>query len=279
MFSLKAVRGPSPQAEAPVRHGTPLYSEVTEYVPAVTYRDKDRATQWYPSLMIGRETLHRRLTGPTYVTAAIDLLQRLEPDEYAHYLLQYYREGLRRFGNDWGYADIVTALMALTDLLAPRRYLEIGVRRGRSVCAVASRAPLCDLFMFDMWIQDYAGMENPGPDLVRAELDKLEHVGRRVFVDGNSHQTVSTFFRQNFDLMLDLVTVDGDHSDAGAAQDLGDVLPRLAVGGAVVFDDLCHPVHPGLRQVWLDIVESDSRFTTWTCDDLGYGVGVGVRRW
>ena len=279
MFGLKAERSASPLKGPSTQCSTPVYSEMMERVPSVTYRTEHRATQWYPTLMIGRETLLKRLTAPVYVTAAIDLLERLEPDDYALYLLDYYREGLRRFGNDWGYADIVTALMALTDLVVPRRYLEIGVRRGRSICAVASRAPQCELYMFDMWIKHYAGMENPGQGLVHTELDKFGHSGRRVFVDGNSHETLPAFFRDNPDLVLDLITVDGDHSDAGATQDLVDVLPRLAVGGAIVFDDVSHPVHPGLRQVWLDVVESDSRFTTWTCDDLGYGVGVGVRRW
>lgn len=280
MFGLKSnrVRGRPPADKPATPQGAASYSEVTERVPAVTYRAEDRATQWYPPLMIGRETLRRRLTAPACLSAAVDLLDRLEPDDYSDYLLDYYRAGQRRFGGDWGYADIVTALLALSDLLAPRRYLEIGVRRGRSVCAVASRAPGCDLYMFDMWIKNYAGMENPGQALVNAELDKFGHAGRRVFVDGNSHETLPVLFRQNPDLLFDLVTVDGDHSDAGAAQDLVDVLPRLAIGGAVVFDDVCHPLHPGLREVWRNLVEGDQRFTTWTCDDLGYGVGVGLRR-
>jgi predicted O-methyltransferase YrrM len=229
--------------------------------------------------MVGREALRRRLTAAEYVTAAINLLERIAPDDYTSYLLDYYREGLKRFGSDWGYSDIVTALLGLTDLVKPRRYLEIGVRRGRSVSAIASRAPSCDLYMFDMWIKNYAGMENPGQSLVNVELDKFNHCGQRIFVDGNSHETLPAFFRENPDMLFDIITVDGDHSDSGAAQDLCDVLPRLSIGGAVVFDDVCHPTHPGLRKVWAELVENDPRFTTWTCDDLGYGVGVGVRRW
>jgi hypothetical protein len=38
--------------------------------------------------------------------------------------------------------------------------------------------------------------------------------------------------------MFDLITVDGDHTALGTWWDLADVLPHVAVGGALVFDDL-----------------------------------------
>jgi len=132
--------------------------------------------------------------------------------------------------------------------------------------------------MFDMWIADYAGMENPGADFVRDELLRIGHRGPMTFVDGDSHVTVPAYLKLNPDQAFDLITVDGDHSTAGAARDLCDVLPRLNVGGAIVFDDVCHPAHPDLGEIWQDIVVADSRFSSFTYSDCGYGVGFAIRK-
>ncbi|MDX9862860.1 MAG: class I SAM-dependent methyltransferase [Rhodospirillales bacterium] len=248
--------------------------------PALCHAAPAGETEWYPPVMIGAKALARRIVGSaTYVREARALLHRLDPDAYADYVKRYYDAGLDRFGDGWGFADIVTVLMGLGDALRPRRYLEIGVRRGRSVCAVASRMPGVELVMFDLWIANYAGMENPGPHVVERELDKLGHTGRRTFVDGDSHVTVPEYFRANPDVYFDLITVDGDHTERGAVDDLCDVLPHLTVGGAVVFDDVCHPRHMGLRDVWERVVCDDRRFSAWTYDDVGYRVGFANRKW
>ncbi len=44
--------------------------------------------------------------------------------------------------------------------------------------------------------------------------------------------------------------VDGDHSDENARTDLRNVVEHVSVGGLLVFDDIIHPSHPGLRGVW-----------------------------
>jgi len=53
----------------------------------------------------------------------------------------------------------------------------------------------------------------------------------------------------------------------------------LTVGGAVVFDDVCHPLHPELSGVWREMVIEDPRFSSWSCNDVGYGVAFAIRRW
>jgi predicted O-methyltransferase YrrM len=73
--------------------------------------------------------------------------------------------------------------------------------------------------------------------------------------------------------------VDGDHTRRGAAKDLRAVLPRLRVGGVLVFDDVRHPAHPELHTVWEETVAADRRYATWRYDDTGYGVALAVRRW
>jgi predicted O-methyltransferase YrrM len=74
-----------------------------------------------------------------------------------------------------------------------------------------------------------------------------------------------------------MITVDGDHSEAGARADLETVMPRLKVGGALVFDDISNPSHPGLARVWRDVVETLPSYSTFAFTELGFGVGVAIR--
>jgi len=271
-------KNPLPQRR-PALFSRPAYGLEAGRVDAVSHVVTPDEIQWYPPVMVGAETVATRLFDRQYVERAIDLMRTLTADDYATFLIGYYSDGLRRFGADWRYADIVTVLLCLADLLTPRRYLEIGVRRGRSVAAVATVSRDCALAMFDMWIADYAGMENPGADFVRDELVRIGHRGPMAFVNGDSHVTVPAYLRLHPDETFDLITVDGDHSTAGAARDLCDVLPRLNVGGAIVFDDVCHPAHPDLGKVWQNLVVSDSRFSSFTYSDCGYGVGFAIRKY
>ena len=43
--------------------------------------------------------------GAMLALPALEIMSRLAPDAYLTYLDSYYREGLKRFGSDWGYAD------------------------------------------------------------------------------------------------------------------------------------------------------------------------------
>ena len=233
---------------------------------------------WYHSVLLGPSTLGFLAVSPACLRQAIHIMERLEPDDYIRYLLAYYRAGLERFGDAWRYADIVTVLLAAAQLIQPQNYLEIGVRRGRSMAMVAATCPECDIVGFDLWTPNYAGMPSPRPDLVCAEMKKLGHTGRLELISGNSHETLPRYFSQHPDAFFDLITVDGDHSERGAEQDLHDVLLRLKVGGVIVFDDICHPSHPYLGDVWHRVVEVNSRFATWQFTELGYGVALAVRR-
>ena len=48
----------------------------------------------------------------------------------------------------------IAVLHAAARLVRPRRYLEIGVFRGRSLAVVASQALECELYCFDLWIEN-----------------------------------------------------------------------------------------------------------------------------
>lgn len=233
--------------------------------------------QWLAPVQLTGAALARLSVQPGIVESVVATLRSLASDDYQDFMIAYLEKGLRRFGVSWGYTDLLTVLQAGTQVLRPENYLEIGVRRGRSLGIVAAAWPEANLFGFDLWTSNYAGMENPGPDFVRSEMRRLKHKGQLTLVSGDSKETVPAFFTAHPDLAFDLITVDGDHSAAGARIDLQNVLPRLKIGGVIVLDDIAHPQHTYLQQVWDHTVATDRRFSSASYTELGYGVAFAVR--
>jgi len=231
----------------------------------------------YDPVILNQETLKRYIFDVNIIEETIEYLQCLSPDKYTDFTIKYYEAGLKNFGRNWCYADIVTVLFCISKLIKPNNYLEIGVRKGRSLAAVAVPSPNCSLFGFDMWVENYAGMNNEGEDYVKNELLKIGHKGSCKLINGDSHKIINTFFAENPNLFFELITVDGDHTFYGAAQDLIDTLPRLAIGGILVFDDIVNPRCAYLNDVWNIIVKSNKRFSTFEFTELGYGVAIAIR--
>lgn len=256
------LRGPAPPS--------PPFSQRAGFV-------SDNASQWYDPVLLSPATVGRLATNETTLRGILKLLGRLESDDYLEFVASYYHEGLSRYGSSWVFADILGVLSASCQLLRPESYLEIGVRRGRSMAVVVDANPSCDIVGFDLWLQDYAGMPNSGPDRVRDEMDKLGMKGSLELVSGSSHETVPRYLREHPEHFFDLVTVDGDHTERGATIDLRIVMPRVKRGGILVFDDIAHPHHPELARVWNRVVVNSAMFRTWEFRDLGFGVGLAVR--
>ncbi len=238
---------------------------------------RDNGADWYDPILLSPATVGRLATDKATLEGVVDLLGKLDSDDYQQFVTSYYREGLTRYGGSWVYADILSVLSASSQLLRPESYLEIGVRRGRSMAVVADACTDCHIVGFDLWLQDYAGMPNPGPDFVREEIGRLGMKGTLELVSGSSHETVPRYFLEHPDLFFDLITVDGDHTEQGASEDLNTVIPRLKRGGVLVFDDISHPHHPELAAVWNNVVVTNPMFRTWEFRDLGFGVGLAIR--
>jgi predicted O-methyltransferase YrrM len=234
--------------------------------------------QWLHPVQLGTSTLMAISRRRSTIEEILSVLETIDSDNYIDFMKNYYREGLERFGDNWQYTDQLTILNAAASVLRPTNYLEIGVFRGRSMAVVTHNAPECNVFGFDLWLENYSNLQNTGPDFVKSQLQKVGHRGQVTLQSGNSFDTLPLFFKENPDLYFDLVTVDGDHSEEGARIDLENVLPRIRVGGVLVFDDIRHPKHPWLERVWEEVVESNTNFLSAKYTEVGHGVAFAIRR-
>ena len=267
---LKALFGKLKNDSLSVTQNTPLASCTT--YPNVELGD------WYPPVILAVSQIGAMALSPFCLQKVFQIIDRLEQDKYTFYVKSFCEAGRVRFKEEWRYADITTALFAAAHFVKPENYLEIGVRKGRSLAVVASSNPNCQIVALDIWPEVYANMPNPGPEFVYKEIKKIGFSGKIEFVNGDSHLTLPSYFKEHPDAFFDLVTVDGDHSEEGARQDLINVLPRIKVGGVLVFDDISHPLLPHLRRAWNEIVATDFHFSTWEYSELGYGVAIAIRR-
>lgn len=204
----------------------------------------------------------------------LDVFDRIEGDDY---LEDDRRRLTAAIHGGAAYWDICCVLAAFALIHRPARYLEIGVRRGRSACVVAAFAPRVDLFLFDMWAENYAGVPNPGPGFVENQLRRVGHRGSIHFITGRSQETVPSFLAEPENpRTFDLITVDGDHRDDGARRDLGNVVDHLAPGGLFVFDDIAHQQFPTLRDVWWEFVDRHPELITRenTTDSTGTAIAL-----
>lgn len=233
--------------------------------------------QWYQPQLAGPSTLSELIHATTTLQSYREILGLLNGDNYTQFLQTFITSGLTSYGRAWRYADICTVLLGIAIHLDVRDYLEIGVRQGRSMAMVARSRPEANIVGFDWWKEGYAGMDNPGPAFVRSEMTKLGHTGSLDLISGDSHVTVPEYFQKHPDAFFDCITVDGDHTEEGAMADLITVIPRLRVGGILVFDDIAHPKHPYLRRAWNQIVGKRQCFSSYEFTELGYGVAFAVR--
>jgi predicted O-methyltransferase YrrM len=182
---------------------------------------------------------------PDVVSSVAGTIDRLSTDPS----LDDYRGKLRAISGRAPYWDLACALRCLTRLVRPDRYLEIGVRRGKSMAQVVVEQPRCDVVGIDLWVTPYGGVDNPGPAFVREEMTRLGHRGELALFSGDSREVLPRLIAESPDRRFDLITVDGDHTDEGAWRDLATTVELLRPGGWLVFDDLVHPLHT-LLPVW-----------------------------
>lgn len=250
------------------------YSDKQLFVANTNYNENNK---WYHPTLGSSQTISKLIHKQSVINQYMKLLQILEEDQYILFLKKFITKGLETYGDFWHYADICTVLLGLAQHLDIQDYLEIGVRRGRSMAMIAHARPTARIVGFDWWKEDYAGMKNPGAAFVHSEMTKLGHIGSRELISGDSHSTVPKYFHSHPDAFFDCITVDGDHSEEGAMADLLTVIPRLRIGGILVFDDIAHPQHLYLRRVWNQVIAKRPNFSTYEFTEIGYGVAFAVK--
>ena len=248
----------------------------SSFTNGTTYKDTH---QWLEPVLLGRETIKSIILRPANISESLKLLEKLPEDDYLNFLINFYKKGLNNFGENWVYADIVSSLNAITSYVNIENYLEIGVRRGRSMMVVSKNAPDADLFGFDLWVENYIGIDNPGSDYVEKKLRDSGHNGNIEFINGDSRKTIPSFFKSQPELFFDLITVDGDHRIKGAKIDIKNTVKRLKVGGILIFDDISSPHHPYLNGIWKKEIISNPRYYSYEYEDIGLGIGIAVKRY
>lgn len=154
----------------------------------------------------------------------------------------------------------------------PESYLEVGCADGGSLLdALASFPSLMRVAVADTWGREYGGTGRGGHQHIERAVADLFPQVRVDFYDGDSHSTLSQVVDR-----FDLILVDGDHSDEGARRDLEDCWKLLGDGGALIFDDVAHPEHGYLREVFMEF--SNSHTAHWLMiEDCGTGFGMATK--
>ena len=180
--------------------------------------------------------------------------------------------------------DTVTFLNWYCREFKPQNYLEIGVRRGRSMAQVLSQSKQTSAIGIDLWIPEYSSIPeknihttNPGPEFVISELEKIGLEKIPKLYKRNSRDFLPEYFNdKNSVKYFDLILVDGDHSYDGARKDLEICIKHLADGGVLVFDDITHISHSELKLLWNEIKQEYSSFMSLE-DESGTGTGILIK--
>jgi glycosyltransferase involved in cell wall biosynthesis/predicted O-methyltransferase YrrM/cyclopropane fatty-acyl-phospholipid synthase-like methyltransferase/Tfp pilus assembly protein PilF len=258
---------------------TELLSRYVKTLAPIMNNTGGQAVNGHPAVpqMEFAEKLRAALCQPDNKRRVHKIISGLEKDYWLERNLVRYQDS-----NPW--FDMATLLNWLARVLKPKNYLEIGVRRGRSMAQVLVESPETRAFGFDLWIRDYGSVPeqgihttNPGPEFVLAELAKVGVTRLPQLTHGDSHLTVPAFFKDSTNpQFFDIILVDGDHTTAGARADLELTFAHLAPGGALIFDDICNQAHPELLGLWNEFARRHPDYL-FLNDFAGAGTGVALR--
>ena len=156
-------------------------------------------------------------------------------------------------------------------------FFEVGTMEGKSLKKVVENSTnLKKIGSCDMWQDEYGGTARGNHDHIVKMMKDLEYEGEIEFFDGDSHKILPEIKEKDeYKEQYDLVFVDGDHSLWGNRQDLIDCWPLVKPGGFIIFDDITHPKHLYLEEVfdiWVkDNIDNISAHAKYR-DHHGWGV-------
>lgn len=212
------------------------------------------------SSLFPKEILNRELND-----RLLSVFLRLEADSWL------IKEIKRLKNNQYNKWNLPKALLWVGDR-KPGSYLEIGTRRGRSICCLISSSLDTRCTSMDLWISNYSNVPNPGPDFVFKEMKKFGYKHPVRFISGDSAKTMAVLEKE--EAKFDVITVDGNHTYAGAKLDLYRSSKLLNDGGVMVMDDLTHPDHMVLKKLWFEFKKDHPAWVFYEIlDPAGCGVG------
>jgi len=138
----------------------------------------------------------------------------------------------------WGIAKIpeqVNYYFNVASLPSIKIICEIGFNAGHSTALYLKAAPNATIYNFDYYTIKYS----PGA------LAYIKNIFGNRFNDikGNSHKTIKEFTlkikQQNPNFVCDLISVDGDHSEKGALEDMIDMKSLSNEDTILLIDDIC----------------------------------------
>jgi len=178
--------------------------------------------------------------------------------------------------------NIHVGLAFLADRLQPESYLEVGVRTAGSLVQVLACKQLLNAIGIDKWKGNYANYLNTPQNAIQQVQLFLNNTNSKCsvkFIQGNSHVELKKLIQQGY--KFDLITIDGDHSDEGAFEDLQDAYQLLNDKGAIVFDDIIHSSFKTLLNVVLSFAKqyNDLQLLLNTTQDNGTAIILRNLSW
>ena len=193
------------------------------------------------------DRLHEIIGSRKYLEKTLAGWKHIQLDAPLELRVRMMREAIAAGRSFW---NNHVAFAFLADRLKPKTYLEVGVRVGASMVQVLTHAPIKVAAGVDLWSGEYAGL----PNTKEFSAAQLEHHRQATggkydlhLLQGNSHKVMKDLIQNGCD--FNLINVDGDHTDAGAMEDLEDALKLLTPRDAIWFDDIIHPSHRSLLDV------------------------------
>jgi ADP-heptose:LPS heptosyltransferase/predicted O-methyltransferase YrrM/glycosyltransferase involved in cell wall biosynthesis len=212
---------------------------------------------------------------PYYLERVLEAWNHIELDAPLRGRQSTIRKHLTKGTSFW---NVHVGIAFLASRLKPRRYLEIGVRTGGSFVQALYNAPIEEAVAVDMWAGSYSGLPNT-KDYTVSQIDRFQTEVRRIpeikYIHGNSHVELKKLIEAK--CRFDLINVDGDHTEAGAIEDLEDAVRLLNPRGAIVFDDVIHVSFRFLLDVAKQFVERHPEFTLLLNTSQDNGTALFVR--
>src|SRR5437762_2170475 len=165
--------------------------------------------------------------------------------------------------------------LALAAAYTPARgvILEIGSFKGKSTVGLASIAARYHLGKV-VAVDPHTAPSSTDPGLGRqaSSFEDLRHTLARAGLTDHVevHRKFSRELATGWNRPIRLLWIDGDHTYAGAKQDLDLFAPHLATGGVVALHDVLHNFEGPIRVFVEDILGSDRYGPAGCCGSIGW---------